>query len=213
MSSELERRVTEAFRKLPGATTEIEARARAAALAALVPPASGRGVRRRLLVVALAGIGLLALAAAALAAIGTLHVRLGTTKKPARAASAQLMLPAGANGFAVLASGKLALVTRGGFRLEGLPVTAAALSPRARYVAVGLRRTLAALAPDGKQMWVHETRGRVVGAAWAPSGLEIAYVVARHGRAAELRMIEGDGDHDRLVDPAVAPVRPAWRAD
>src|SRR5919109_5361734 len=107
MSSELERRVTEAFRKLPGATTEVEARARAAALGALVPLAFRRGVRKRLLVVTVAGIGLLTLAAAAPAAMGTLHVRLGTTKKPVRAASAQLMLPARANGFAVLAGGKL----------------------------------------------------------------------------------------------------------
>ena len=33
------------------------------------------------------------------------------------------------------------------------------------------------------------------------------------GKRYVLRLIEGDGDHDQLVDPAVRPVRPAWRAD
>jgi hypothetical protein len=54
--------------------------------------------------------------------------------------------------------------------------------------------------------------GRIVAAAWAPDALQIAYVIARPGRD-ELRVIEGDGDHDRFVDAAVAPVRPSWRSD
>src|SRR5947208_1858917 len=49
-------------------------------------------------------------------------------------------------------------------------------------------------------------------AAWSPDGLKIAYVV-RTRRGAQLRLIEGDGDHDRLLDARVAPAKPAWRHD
>jgi hypothetical protein len=48
--------------------------------------------------------------------------------------------------------------------------------------------------------------------AWSPSGLRIAYVACARGRF-QLRLIEGDGDHDRLVDASVRPVRPVWRRD
>ena len=213
VSSELERRLSETLRGLPGASEEVETRARAAALDALAPRQAPTHLRRRLLTFVLAVLALFAVGAAALAAIGTIHVRLGETKKQLPAPHARLSLPAGAHGFAVLAGGKLAFVTRAGFRMEGLPVTAAAVSPRALYVAVGIGHSLVVLAPDGRQMWIRRTRGPVVAAAWAPSGLQISYVVSRPRRAAALRLIEGDGDHDRLVDPSVSRVTPAWRAD
>ena len=91
-------------------------------------------------------------------------------------------------------------------------MTAAELSPRALYVAAGIGRTLVAMAPDGRRAWAYPAGGTVAAIAWAPSGLEIAYVV-RRGGGFELRRIEGDGDHDRVVDRAVRPVRPSWRAD
>src|SRR5919197_893591 len=213
VSSELERRLGETLRGLPGASEEVETRARAAALDALAPRQAPTHLRRRLLTFVLAVLALFAVGAAALAAIGTIHVRLGETKKQLPAPHARLSLPAGAHGFAVLAGGKLAFVTRAGFRMEGLPVTAAAVSPRALYVAVGIGHSLVVLAPDGRQMWIRRARGPVVAAAWAPSGLQISYVVSRPRRAAALRLIEGDGDHDRLVDPSVSRVTPAWRAD
>ena len=49
--------------------------------------------------------------------------------------------------------------------------------------------------------------------AWAPTGLRIAYVVKTARGSEQLRTIEGDGDHDRLLDGAVRSVAPSWRAD
>jgi hypothetical protein len=51
-----------------------------------------------------------------------------------------------------------------------------------------------------------------VAIAWAPSGLRIAYVV-RAGRSFALHLIEGDGDHDEIVDASVRPAQPRWQAD
>jgi hypothetical protein len=68
------------------------------------------------------------------------------------------------------------------------------------------------MAPTRRLAWTHATGGPVVAVAWAPDGLRVAYVVHVGTRYA-LRLIEGDGDHDQLVDPSVRPVRPAWRAD
>jgi hypothetical protein len=121
-------------------------------------------------------------------------------------------VPAGSHGVAVVAGGKLWLATRSGLRIEGMPVSAAELSPRALYAVVGIGSSLVTLAPGNRRPWVHQTEGRVVSAAWSPDGLKIAYVVARRG-ADELRLIEGDGSPDRLLVRRVRPVRPSWRAD
>ena len=104
------------------------------------------------------------------------------------------------------------LTTRGGTRIERLPVSAAELSPHALYVAAGIGRTLVVMAPDGRRAWSVPVHGTVEGIAWAPSGLRLAYVVRGAG-GTQLRTIEADGDHDRLLDGAVRPVRPSWRAD
>ncbi|MGZ4353438.1 MAG: hypothetical protein ACXVZ4_07825 [Gaiellaceae bacterium] len=104
------------------------------------------------------------------------------------------------------------LTTRGGTRIERLPVSAAELSPHALYVAAGIGRTLVVMAPDGRRAWSVPVGGTVEAIAWAPSGLRLAYVVRRAG-GTQLRTIEADGDHDRLLDGAVRPVRPSWRAD
>jgi hypothetical protein len=218
MSSDLERRLSRALRELPAPARDATERARRAALAVL--PRSARRYRfgsRRTLVVAGATLALLGAGAAALAAIGV-EVRLGPPKRQQRPPSGQLLeLPRGAHGFAVFSGGKLWLTTRAGVRIQGLGVSAVSLSPRARYVAVGLGRQLVAMAPSGRHAWARTTRGRILSAAWSPDGLKIAYVVERvSARAAhrnELRLIEGDGDHDRLLDVGVAAVPPAWRAD
>jgi len=68
------------------------------------------------------------------------------------------------------------------------------------------------MSPDGTRAWSHPTAGPVVAIAWAPSGLRIAYVVRLPHRFA-LHLIEGDGDHDVVVDDSVRPARPVWRAD
>src|SRR5919198_5323338 len=132
-----------------------------------------------------------------LAATGKLHVAIGGHSTPTHA-PAEFVVPPKSHGIAVVAGGKLWLRTRSGLRIEGMPVSAAELSPRALYAVVGLGSSLVALAPGQRRAWVHRTGGRVVAAAWSPDGLKIAYVVAR-ARRHELRLIEGDGSPDRML--------------
>jgi hypothetical protein len=168
----------------------------------------------RALTLALAAtVAVMTIAAGALAAAGALHVSLGRTSGTSGpAATSRLVLQPGMSGIAAVIDGRLWLTTRGGTRIEGLPVASAELSPHALYVGAGIGHTLVVMAPNGKRAWAHATRGDVAAIAWAPNGLLIAYVV-HVGGGFQLRMIEGDGDHDRLVDPSVRPVRPSWRAD
>lgn len=150
-----------------------------------------------------AAVGLLAVAAGALAAAGALHVSFGNPKGPQT-----LKLPAGAHGMSVVVDGRLSVVTKSGFRLEGLRVSTASLSPHALYVAAGIGDSLVVMAPDGHRAWSHSAGGTVTAIAWAPDGLRIAYVV-RH----TAHVIWGNGTHDRVIDRSVRSVRPSWRAD
>ena len=209
MPNELEQQLGTTLRR-PRPTKEATTRARAASLATL-PPARRRTAGWILALAAVVVAAVVGLGAAALAATGKLHVVLGAPRV-AHPAPTELTLPPHTDGIALVAGGKLWLATRRGLRIEGMPVSAAELSPRALYAVVGLGSSLVALAPGRRHAWTRKTGGRVVAAAWAPDGLQIAYVVqVRSG--AELRMIEGDGDHDRLVAGHVAPVRPSWRRD
>jgi len=212
MSSELERRLegllTEAPEPDPGAGEEALHRA-LRALQPLAPPR--RGLRTAVLVFAAAAV-LLAIAAGSLAAAGALHVSFGAKKRPARPATAQLSLPKGANGIAAIVDGRLSVVIKGGFRLQGQKASTVALSPHALYIAVGIGNSLVAMAPDGRKAWSHPAGGAVVAIAWAPDGLRIAYIV-RHGHRFALRVIYGNGAHDSRIDRSVRPVRPSWRPD
>ena len=210
MSDELEQRLEAAFRRLPKPTREASARARAGALAVLAPDRTRSRVELAIAVVVVAFA--LGAGAAALAATGNLHVKLGSPAKHERAIPARLSVPPRTYGIAVVAGGRLWLATMNGLRIEGLPVSAAELSPRALYAVVGIGSSLVALAPGGRRAWVHPTSGHVLGAAWSSDGLKIAYLVAHPG-GDELRMIEGDGTPDRLLARGVRPVRPSWRAD
>jgi hypothetical protein len=210
MSNELEQRLEAAFRGLPKPTREASVRARAGALAVLAPARTSSRVELAIAVAAVAFA--LGAGAAALAATGNLHVKLGSPTKPERPIPARLSVPAGTHGIAVVAGGRLWLATMSGLRIEGLPVSSAELSPRALYAVVGIGSSLVALAPGGRRAWVHPTGGRVLGAAWSPDGLKIAYLVAHPG-GNELRMIEGDGSPDRVLARGVRPVMPSWRAD
>jgi len=210
MSSELEHRLEAAFGRLPKPTREASSRARTGALAVLAPDRRRSRVEPAIAAAAIAFA--LGAGAAALAATGNLHVRLGAPAKHARAIPKRLSVPAGTHGIAVVAGGRLWLTTKSGLRIEGLPVTAAELSPRALYAVVGIGSSLVALAPGGRRAWVHPTGGRVTAAAWSPDGLKIAYLVSS-ARGTALRMIEGDGSPDRLLARGVFPVRPTWRAD
>ncbi|MGD9573373.1 MAG: hypothetical protein AB7V62_15960 [Thermoleophilia bacterium] len=214
-------RVRDALGGLRGPDRASTERARRAALAAL--GASRRPPRRGRWALAAAGAAaavVVVAGAAALAATDRLGVRIGREDPappaapvpPTATAAGRVVLPPEARGLAVVAGGRMWLGTAAGVGVQGLPVESAELSPNARFVAVGLGDSLVALAPDGRRAWSHPAGGRVVAAAWAPNPIAIAYLV-RRGVRNELRVIEGDGDGDRLVDPDVAPVRPSWRAD
>lgn len=210
MSAELERRLGDAFERLPRPGADVTARAKSAALAAV--PEGGRRRGGRLVVVLAVIAAATAIAAAALAARGQLHIAVGPKRQPAAPALTHLTLPAGTHGLALVAGGKLWLATRNGLRIEGMPVSAAELSPRALYAVVGIGSSLVALAPGRRRAWTHAVPGRVVSASWSPDGLKIAYVVAT-ATGAQLRLIEGDGDHDRLLDRHAANAKPMWRPD
>ena len=212
MSSELERRLEGLLAEAPEPDAGAGEEAMHRALRALQPAAPARrGIRTA--VVALATVAvLLAIAAGSLAAAGALHVSFGSKPKPKpRPTTTQLVLPQGASGVTAIVDGRLSVVIKGGFQLD-VGATAAALSPHALYVAAGIGHSLVAMAPSGRRAWSHAVRGKVVAIAWAPDGLEIAYVV-RSGRHFALHLIYGNGRNDRTIDRSVRPVRPSWRAD
>jgi hypothetical protein len=211
MSSELERRLetmlAEAPQPDPGAGEEALHRA----LRALHPVAASRhGVRAAVLAFA-AAIVLLVIAAGSLAAAGALHVSIGAKPK-VHPATTRLVLPKGANGIAAVVDGRLSVATKDGLGLQGKSVNAAALSPRALYVAAGVGDSLVAMAPNGRTAWSRPTRGDVVAIAWAPDGFQIAYVV-HAGHRFVLHLIYGNGINDKTIDRSVRPVAPSWRAD
>jgi hypothetical protein len=210
MSSELEQQLEAMLADAPEPDPGAGEKALHRALQSLQPVApSHRGLRTAVLVFA-AVIVLLVIAAGSLAAAGALHVSFGAKAKP-RPTTTQLVLPKAANGIAAIVDGKLSAVTRGGSQ-QGLSVSAAALSPRALYIAAGVGKSLVAMAPNGRRAWSHPAGGRVVSIAWAPDGFRIAYVVDT-GRHFVLHVIYGNGIHDTTVDRSVRPVRPSWRAD
>jgi hypothetical protein len=210
MSSELERRLegvlAEAGEPDPGAGEEALHRA----LRALQPAVPARRGLRTAVIAFAAALVLLIIAAGPLAAAGALHVSFGAKARPRP--TTQLVLPQGANGIAAVVDGRLSVATSGGFRLQGLPVSAAALSPHALYVAAGIGRSLVAMAPDGRRAWSHPAGGEVVSIAWAPDGFRIAYVVDT-GRRFVLHVIYGNGIHDTTVDRSVRAVRPSWQSN
>jgi hypothetical protein len=209
MSSELERRLETLFARAPEPDPGAGEEALHRALQALHPVATPRrGLRAAVLAFA-AIVVLLVIAAGSLAAAGALHVSLGTRPKPPPPAPG-LTLPKGASGVAAIVNGRLSVVTRAG--RSQVPATAAALSPRALYVALGIGNALIAMAPDGRRAWSHPAGGKVVAIAWAPDGFRIAYVV-HAGRHFVLDVIYGNGIHDTTIDRSVRAVRPSWRAD
>jgi hypothetical protein len=212
MSSELEQRLQRALAEVvPGESAGDQARE--AALAAM--PHSMRR-RHRLVLVLAAVVAVLVLAGAALAASRTARETVGLDSGQRQAARHRPLplrpLPPGSAGFAAFGGGRLWLASPG-ISAEGRRFAAVELSPGALNMAIGTGRRLEVLRmADGSLAWSHPAGGHVVAAAWSPFGTEIAYVVQRGG-GYQLRMIEGDGDHDRLLAGHVSPVAPAWRAD
>jgi len=211
MPAELEQRLRATFGRLPKPGREATARARAASLGALGPTAARRS-RGGLLILVFGVAFLVGAGAAALAATGKLHVDIGARNLSSPPVVSRLSVPPKTHGIAVVAGGRLWLATRAGLRIEGMPATTAELSPRALYAVVGVGSSLVALAPGQRLAWTQPTGGPVLAAAWAPDGLKIAYVVRAKG-VNQLRLIEGDGDHDRLLDRGVAAAKPGWRSN
>ena len=211
MSSELERRLEATFAEAPEPDPGAGEEALHRALRALRPVAAPRrGLRAAALAFA-AAVVLLVIAAGSLAAAGALHVSFGAKPKPHRATT-QLVLPNGANGVAAIVDRRLSVVTKDGLGLEGQTVSAAALSPRALYVAAGIGNSLVALAPNGRRAWSHPAEGKVVAIAWAPDGFRIAYIV-HAGHRFVLHVIYGNGINDTTIDRSVRAVRPSWQGN
>lgn len=212
MSSELEQQLQRALARVEPDETATE-QAKAAALAALSGP--GLRSRYRLALLAAALVGALVVTGVTLAASRTAREVVGIADGPATVHHAPLPhgpLPPGSGGFAAYGNGRLWLASPS-LTIAGKPYSAAEISPGALNVAVGSGHDLVVRRlSDGGVAWSHRTAGRVVAAAWAPIGTEIAYVVEARG-GAQLRMIEGDGDHDRLIARSVSAVTPSWRAD
>ncbi len=216
MSRRLEKRLQRAL-GASRASDEVERHAADLALAALAPEPTGGKHRLRLLTLAaITAAAVLVVTAAALATAGALHLSVGSPDHHSLPGKQDvrplLRVPPGARGVAAVVDHRLWLVTRGGLRIQGLPVQSATLSPHALYVAAGIGDSLVAMAPNGSRAWSHLARGPVVAISWAPDGLRIAYVV-RRGERFELRTIEGNGLGDRLLDGRVRAVAPSWRAD
>jgi len=212
MSSELEQQLEAMLADAPEPEAGAGEEALHRALRALHPAAPPhRGIRTVALAFA-AAIVLLAVAAGSLAAAGAIHVSFGTKKKSQPTTTTQLTLPKGRDGVAAIVDGRLSVVTKSGFRLQGLPASAEALSPNAIYVAAGIGTSIVAMKPNGHQVWSHPAGGRVVAVAWAPDAIRIAYV-AQSGHRFVLHVIWGTGTHDTVIDRSVRPVRPSWRAD
>jgi WD40-like Beta Propeller Repeat len=190
------------------------------ALDPLIAEAKRRARQRRFLV-ALGAVILVGLAAGL--TLGLPSSGGGTSGGLKGAGSAgTLTIPTGTDGIAAIVYGRLSVSTKTGFHLQGLPVSAASLSPGARYVAAGEGHSLVELAPSGRQVWSRRVGGPVTdcGACnvvasitWSPDGSRIAYVVRTPTRKQVLHVIWRDGTHDTVINRNARPGQPSWRAD
>jgi hypothetical protein len=93
----------------------------------------------------------------------------------------------------------------GSRRLLG-PYRQSTWSPHGLFVAAAKGRQLLALDPQGEIRWSLGRPAAIGDPRWAPDGYRIAYLSGE-----TLRVVAGDGSGDRLLEPGVAPVAPAWR--
>ena len=185
----------------------------------LIAEAKRRARRRRFAVV----VALVVAGAAAVLALGLPSSGGGPSAGLAGPPSTgALTIPSGANGIATIVYGRLSVSTKTGFHLQGLPVSAASLSPGARYVAAGMGHSLVELAPSGKQLWSRRVGepvkdcgacNVVASITWSPDGSRIAYVVRTPTRKQILHVISRNGTDDAVIDPNARPGQPSWRAD
>lgn len=185
-----------------------------------------RRARQRRLLLALGFVALVGLAAGLpLAFRGSGGGTGGGSASPAASGwVGALAVPQGASGIATIVYGRLSATTKSGFHVHGLPVNSAALSPGARYLAVGIGHSLVLLAPGGRRLWSRPLPtcpplngatlcGLVASIAWAPNGSRIAYEVLTNTRNEVLHVIRRNGTHDTVIDRTARPAEPSWRAD
>jgi hypothetical protein len=81
-------------------------------------------------------------------------------------------------------------------------------SPQGLHVAATRGRRLVALTPEGDVRWTLTKARPVHHPAWSPSGFRIAY-----GAGGDLRVVNGDGEPDRLLARGAAPGSWSWKPD
>jgi hypothetical protein len=217
MPDELEERLERTLGELrPGA--DVTDRARAAALAALPPPARGRPRRPLVLIAAACAVAFvfggvtLAATGGGLPLVGESH-HPHPAPPPAVAHHPAIALPRGAIAFSATGNGRAWLVTSSGARLRAKPLSALAVSPGAINLLEGSGRVLVAVAAsDGHIAFTRRVPGEPIAAAWAPAGIRIAYVV-RTDEGDRLYDMYGNGRHAFLVAPRTDGAAPTWRWD
>jgi hypothetical protein len=205
---ESERRIREALHEA-SAPEENQAEERAwrvvqAAHAEQPPRRRSPGLRRRGLQLVL----VLGLVAALISPAGA-AVRhwVADTVSPGRkpAKPALTSLPAAGSLLVQSAAGPWVVHADGSKRLLGA-YTDATWSPHGLFVAATTRHQLVTMDPRGEAHWTIAQPGRVSRPSWkAPDGFRLAYL-----SGTSLRVVVGDGSHDHLLEPRVAPVAPAW---
>ena len=162
----------------------------------------------RPLIVAAAGVAVLAaaLTSPGRALVGS--VRDAVTSPKAKTGPALTSLPAPGELLVNSKSGPWFVRFDGSKRQLG-PWWEGSWSPRAKYVLVTRGHELAAIDPykKGAIRWSLARSRSVHGARWSPlNGDRVAYLNGR-----ELRVVAGDGTGDGQLRQAVAPTPPAWR--
>jgi hypothetical protein len=84
----------------------------------------------------------------------------------------------------------------------------ASWSPRGLHVVLVRGPRLVAATPTGEIRWTLTRRPRVIAPRWSPSGFRIAY-----GARGALRVVNGDGEPDRLLAARAVPGAWAWHPD
>jgi hypothetical protein len=174
------------------------------------PPASRRRPARLVLALAAA----LALVAAALsppgrAVGGWVREAVGIERVGGRedARPALASLPANGSLLVVARTGAWVVRDDGSKRRLGA-YRDATWSPHGLHVAATRGRRLVALTPEGDVRWTRTKARPVHHPAWSPSGFRIAY-----GAGGDLRVVNGDGEPDRLLARRVRRGSWAWRPD
>jgi len=101
------------------------------------------------------------------------------------------------------------VVKAGGARRRLAGYRDASWSPHGLFLAARKRHAIVALEPGGGVRWSLARTGRLAAPRWSPEidgSTRIAYL-----RNDTLRVVAGDSTGDRLVNPSVASVAPAWK--